>query len=415
MNKFLETDFGRIPSHWKLSTVIDETKFVTDFVANGSFASLAENVKYKYEPDYAVLIRLTDFNNGFKSEFVYVSKDAYQFLSKSKLNGGEIIISNVGAYSGTLFFAPKLETPMTLGPNSIMMNFKNGNGFYYYWLKSPAGQFSLDGIISGSAQPKFNKTNFRVMIIPVPPKSEQLAIAELLGSLDDKIELLHNQNKTLEQMTETLFRQWFVEEAKGAWEIEQLKEVTDIGIGRTPPRKESQWFSINSKDVKWISIKDMGNNGVFIFNTSEYLMKEAVEKFNIPKIPKNTVVLSFKMTLGRIGITSEEMLSNEAIAHFKFRKETPFTKEYLYFFLKTYPYETLGSTSSIVTSINSTMIKEMLIPIPDEKIIKEFKIIAEDCFNKIKSNQIQISILKKMRDTLLPKLMSGEVRIKDKY
>jgi type I restriction enzyme S subunit len=157
----------------------------------------------------------------------------------------------------------------------------------------------------------------------------------------------------------------------------------------------------------------MGNDGAFISNTSEYLTTEAVEKFNIPKIPNNTVVLSFKMTLGRVGITTEEMLSNEAIAHFKFRQETPFTKEYLYLFLKTYPYETLGSTSSIVTSINSTMIKEMIIPIPDEKIINEFKIITEDSFNKIKFNQHQIRNLEKLRDTLLPKLMSGEVRVKN--
>jgi len=106
------------------------------------------------------------------------------------------------------------------------------------------------------------------------------------------------------------------------------------------------------------------------------------------------------------------MLSNEAIAHFKFNEATPFTKEYLYLFLKTYPYATLGSTSSIVTSINSRMIKEMLIPIPDEGILEEFKTITENSFNKIKSNQQQIRTLEKLRDTLLPKLMSGEVRVK---
>jgi len=155
----------------------------------------------------------------------------------------------------------------------------------------------------------------------------------------------------------------------------------------------------------------LADDGVFIFNTSEYLTKEAVKKFNIPKIPKNTVVLSFKMTLGRVGITSEEMLSNEAIAHFKSREETPFTKEYLYLFLKTYPYATLGSTSSIVTSINSRMIKEIMILIPDDKTIQDFKIKTKDSFEKIRSNQLQIRTLEKIRDTLLPKLMSGEIRV----
>ena len=112
-------DLGELPEDWLASEIQRETEFVTDYVANGSFASLAENVQYKNEPDYAILIRLTDFNNGFSGDFVYVDEHAYNFLRKSKLHGGEIIISNVGAYSGTTFLAPKLNRPMTLGPNSI--------------------------------------------------------------------------------------------------------------------------------------------------------------------------------------------------------------------------------------------------------------------------------------------------------
>jgi hypothetical protein len=120
---------------------------------------------------------------------------------------------------------------------------------------------------------------------------------------------------------------------------------------------------------------------------SEYLTTEAVDNFNIPIIPIDTVVLSFKMTLGRVGITSEEMLSNEAIAHFKFNGETPFIKEYLYLFLKTYPYQTLGSTSSIVTSINSKMIKELMISIPDKQALLLFEEQVKDGFLKIKTRR----------------------------
>jgi type I restriction enzyme S subunit len=215
-------------------------------------------------------------------------------------------------------------------------------------------------------------------------------------------------------MAETLFRQWFVEEAKEEWEIGKLGDVTDIAIGRTPPRKEFHWFSINPNDYKWISIKDMGEDGVFISNTSEYLTKKAVSIFNIPMIPKNTVVLSFKMTVGRVAITNEEMLSNEAIAHFKFNKKTPFTKEYLYLFLKTFKYDTLGSTSSIVTSINSAMIKELEITIPDTTTMLEFRLKTASLFDKINQNQSQIRTLTQLRDILLPKLMSGEVKLKYK-
>jgi len=270
----------------------------------------------------------------------------------------------------------------------------------------------VDAIVGGSAQPGANAKQLGLFEFLLPPIDIQKTIASILSCLDDKIDLLHRQNATLEKIAETLFRQWFIEEAKEEWESVQLKEVTDIAIGRTPPRKETKWFSTNPIDMKWISIKDLGNNGVFISNTSEYLTREALETFNIPIIPSNTVVLSFKMTVGRVAITSEEMVSNEAIAHFRFNEKTPFTKEYLYIFLKTYKYDTLGSTSSIVTAINSTMIKEIEIMIPDEISMVRFKEETEPLFKKIFANQIQIQTLTTLRDTLLPKLMNGEITVK---
>ena len=282
------------------------------------------------------------------------------------------------------------------------------NDLIVYYFK----KLDLNEYITGAVQPKLNKAN----LLEIPfylPKSEeeQKAIAEILSSLDDKIDLLHRQNQTLESLAQTLFRQWFIEEAKEEWEEKPLGKITNIAIGRTPPRKEDEWFSTDFKDVKWISIKDLGNDGVFIFKTSEYLTQEAVERFNVPVIPKDTVVLSFKMTVGRVAITTETMLSNEAIAHFKFHDKTPISKEYLYLFLKTFPYDSLGSTSSIVTAINSAMIKEMMVLIPDEKIMKEFSSIVEPQFEKIRQNQQQIQTLENLRDTLLPKLLSGEVRV----
>jgi len=288
--------------------------------------------------------------------------------------------------------------------------------FIYYYLTSTEIVEILDVIADGStsAYPSLKPSDIENLDISLPPLPEQKAIASVLSSLDDKIDLLHRQNKTLEAMAETLFRQRFVEEAQEDWEEKPLDEVLKIAIGRTPPRKEFHWFSSNKSDVKWISIKDLGESGVFVFDTSEYLTQEAVENFNIPIIPIDTVILSFKMTVGRVGITTEPMLSNEAIAHFKFNENTPFSKEYLYIFLKTFKYASLGSTSSIVTAINSSMIKEIEIIVPDNSTMNNFQAKTEHLFNKIKKNQSQIRTLEKLRDTLLPKLMSGEVRVEVK-
>lgn len=348
-------------------------------------------------------------------------------LPKSKMKNGKIPVAGSNGIIGYHNVSTTKGIGITIGRSGNLGNaylykedfwahnttlyvkdFKgNDEIFAYYFLKN----IDFKSFNVGSAVPTLNRNHIHPISIKLPPLPEQQAIAEVLSSLDDKIDLLHRQNQTLEQMAGTLFRQWFVEEAQEDWEERPLSSIADILIGRTPPRKEKQWFSTNPKDIKWISIKDMGNSGVFVFKTSEYLTQEAVKIFNIPIIPKNTVVLSFKMTLGRVNITTEDMLSNEAIAQFRIKKDSVITNEFLYLFLKSYPYQTLGSTSSIVTSINSKMINEIQTTIPDIEIIKKFSSVVVDNFEKIKYNQTQIQTLEKLRDTLLPKLMSGEIRV----
>lgn len=194
---FKETKIGKIPEHWDVCPIKEITEVVTDYVANGSFASLAENVTYNDEEDIAVLIRLVDYNNDFQGKFVFVDEHAYEFLSKSKLFGNEIIISNVGANVGTVFRCPKLRYKMSLAPNSIMVKFKGNDDFYFHWLRGYNGQQMLKSIVTGSAQPKFNKTNFREMAAPVPPIEEQNKIAAILNSIDEKIELNKKINNNL--------------------------------------------------------------------------------------------------------------------------------------------------------------------------------------------------------------------------
>jgi len=285
--------------------------------------------------------------------------------------------------------------------------------FLFYFLANWDFINTADNGEGGTRMPRADWDFLKNTIWNFPDKKYQISIASILSSLDDKINLLQSQNKTLEQLAETMFRQWFVEdENNNINSFDKLGNIFDIGIGRTPPRKEQHWFTTNPADIKWISIKDLGNGGIYIDSTAEYLTNEAITHYIIPVIPVNTVLLSFKMTIGRLGITTEEMLSNEAIAHFKQKPKSQFFPEFLYLFLKSFKFESLGSTSSIVESINSQMIKEIEIPIPDNQKLSDFKKVIEPYFGKIKNNSRQIQTLSILRDTLLPKLMNGEINLK---
>lgn len=410
--KYKDTVFGKMPENWNVSTIKEEADVVTDYVANGSFASLSENVIYRDEESDAILIRLVDYNNGFQGKFIYIDNHAYNFLSKSKLFGGEIIISNVGANVGTVFRCPKLSKKMSLGPNAIMVKFRHSDDFYYYWLKSYYGQRMLRSLVTGSAQPKFNKTNFREMSIPVPPVPIQIKIATILKSLDDKIELNNAINHNLQQQVLAMYQKMFVDSPNDNRKTCRADEYFDISIGKTPPRKEAEWFkTVQVDNIVWVSIADMGNCGLFIADSSEYLSPAAVKKFNVAIVPDNTVLLSFKLTVGRIAITDGWMTTNEAIAHFK--TQNKFINEYLYCYLKSYNFQTLGSTSSIATAVNSKIIKAMPFVVPTDDELAVFHNFAAPIFEKIKACQHENVQLTRLRDSLLPKLMSGEIDVSE--
>jgi type I restriction enzyme S subunit len=162
---------------------------------------------------------------------------------------------------------------------------------------------------------------------------------------------------------------------------------------------EEQWFSKNINDVKWMSIKDLGNCNVFIDKTSEYLTEEAVERFNVPIIKPNTVVVSFKLTVGRVAITTERMLSNEAIAHINLKDEFPFPY-FFYLLLKGYNYKKLGNTSSIATAVNSKTIKQMKFVLPDKKTLKEFNSLITPLFERMRLNTFELKDLNYMNNNM---------------
>lgn len=217
-------------------------------------------------------------------------------------------------------------------------------------------------------------------------------------------------NNLLEQVL-AIYRHRFVDTSNELRQTCRADEYFDISIGKTPPRKEPQWFSTNPNDVTWVSISDMGTCGLYISESSEQLTREAVDRHNVKIVPDNTILLSFKLTVGRIAITDGEMTSNEAIAHFKTSKKE--INEYLYCYLKCFNYQTMGSTSSIATAVNSKIIKGMPFVVPTNEEITEFHNLAAPMFTKIKANQAEISNLTKLRDTLLPKLMSGELDVSE--
>ena len=359
---------------------------------------------------------------------VDISRYSKEKLEKFKVYYGDFVlamtgatIGKIGRYIGTsgayinqrvLLFRPK----------------ENVNKEYlYYCLQTPVfQQYIFNHIDSQTAQPNISAGSVSGFEILLPGISVQNKIANILSALDSKIELNNRINHNLEEQAQALYKSWFVdfEPFRGGrfvdselglipegWSVQKAEELCEINIGKTPPRKEHQWFSNNNSDVTWISISDMGSSEVYISKSSEMLTKEACKKFNVIIVPEGTVLLSFKLTVGRVSIAAKELTTNEAIA--RFLVPTDAMRSYLYLALKSYDYGKLGSTSSIATAVNSKIIKKMALICPPEDIIEKFGVHVSGIFRSIKTLQEEISCLCEQRDSLLPRLMSGELKIND--
>lgn len=195
------------------------------------------------------------------------------------------------------------------------------------------------------------------------------------------------------------------------WGAATMADISTVGIGKTPPRKEPQWFSEDLRDVRWVSIRDMGASGVYASQTNEYLTPEAVEKFNVRRVPDNTVLMSFKMTIGRVAITDGDMTTNEAIAHFRLDTDSPLSAEYIYLHLSQFDFSRLSSTSSIADAVNSKTVREIPILVPGKQVAAAFQDQISTVFAMLKKNEQQAQTLTQLRDTLLPRLISGQLRL----
>ena len=414
-------------SEWREVKVSEIGKIVTGKTPK---TAISEN----YGGNIPFLTPSDDMNiKKVKSTARTLSEMGLNSVKNCLLPAKSICVSCIGSVLGKVVLTSE-PTVTNQQINSIVPDEKFDPDFIYYGMTILGKHLNYLSKTS-TAVPIINKTTFSNFSIIVPTIEEQKAIAHILSTLDDKIEVNNQINKTLENMAQAIFKQWFVDfefpneegepyKSSGGemfeselgmipkgWEVKKSSDIANVNIGKTPPRKEKECFTLDPDDYKWISIKDLGNSGAYIFDSSEYLTKESIEKYNVKVVPDNTVVLSFKLTIGRVSITCGQMTTNEAIAHFNLSNKSKITTEYLYLYLKGFDYGKLGNTSSIANAVNSKIIKSMPIIVPDNKTIKTFSEVMESVFSKIKYTIKQSDKLIEIRDSLLPKLMSGEIRV----
>ncbi len=371
-----------------------------DYVSQGIPSIMPTNIGNRLEINVEKIVFITD-------------KDA-QRLDKYLVKENDIVYSRRGDVEKCAFIRKK-QDGWLCGTGCLRVRIISDDldaKFCAYYLSTDEIKAWVSSNAVGTTMPNLNSSILKKLPLIVPTLPEQKAIAAVLSSLDDKIDLLHRQNQTLEAMAQTLFRQWFIEEAREDWEEVALGDLISIKGGTTPSTKEPKFWN---GSICWTSPRDLSaHSSVYMFDTERKITEEGLSQIGSGLLPIGTVLLSSRAPIGYLAIAEILLAINQGYIAIICDK----TVSNLYMFLWCKEnMETIknAGNGSTFEEISKSNFRDLLTKKPPKSLLLDFDTKVFPIFKRIKTNQQQIQTLTQLRDTLLPKLMSGEIRVEVEY
>lgn len=283
------------------------------------------------------------------------------------------------------------------------------NKFLKYWLQSEQGQYELESRASGTTVFGIKSSILKKIPISLPPYNEQVAISSVLYSIDEKIDLLHRQNKTLESMAETLFRQWFDVDSNEKWQEKNVLDIFTLVGGGTPKTSVAEYWT---DEIPWISggVISSAHQG-YLYRTEKSISLAGLQNSSAKLLPKNSTVISARGTVGKYALLARDMAFSQS--NYGIVSKIGSYPFFIYLLVGFIVDDLLAAAyGSVFDTITTRTFESVNLKFPSLNSIEKFNKEVASLFNKKEINTSQIKILEKLRDTLLPKLMSGEVRVR---
>jgi type I restriction enzyme S subunit len=413
-----------IPTGWKTTTLSQ----VAEIIGGGT----PKTTVPEYWNGDIPWLSVVDFNNGnrwVESTDKTITKAGLENSATKILEAGDIIVSargTVGAFA-------QLKKPMAFNQSCYGLRAKQGyfNNFLYYLLSTSIKQIQKN--VHGAVFDTITRDTFEKIDVIVPPLPEQKEIAAVLSSLDDKIELLRAQNKTLEGMAETLFKQWFMKfdfpdaqgrpyrssggkmveselgEIPAGWRVDSFASTVDILGGGTPKTDRDEYWN---GGIPWFSVVDSpSETDVFVLKTEKTISEEGVKNSAAQILPEGTTIITARGTVGKLAVMGIPMAINQSCYGLRAKNGD-------------FPYFTYYMTNKLLQelkqsvhgSVFDTITKETLNGIyteaPSLTVQEAFEKTVAPVMNRMRANLQEVSSLGKIRDSILPKLMKGALRVK---
>ena len=359
-------------------------------------------------------IRVRDLNNKrlleLDNSYEYVDNETQKVISKYTVKTGDVVLSIVGTI-GLVAIVGRTLDGANLTENCVKLSSFHGvnRDFLYYYLRSDCGQQEIRCGTVGAVQAKLPIKNIQNIAINLPDYTTQERIVSLLLSIDRKIELNQKINDNLEQQAVTYFQELYINNANPMWQIGTISDLGTVVGGSTPSKTKPEYYTNNG--IAWITPKDLSiNKSKFISHGENDITELGLKNSSATVMPKGTVLFSSRAPIGYIAIASNEVTTNQG-----FKSVVPYLEigtAFVYFFLKhSLPVIESAASGSTFKEISGSAMKNIPAIIPDRSTLDQFNSFCAPIFAQQKILEDQNYSLAMLRDSLLPKLMSGAIDI----
>ena len=343
-------------------------------------------------------------------------------VAKCLIPANSICVSCIGSDLGKVVKTDR-ELVTNQQINTIVPHSNVDSDFVYYLMCIVGKELNYISKTS-TAVPIINKSTFSDWDIVIPEeKEDQRRIASILSSLDRKIELNNKINADLEEMAQAIFKNWFVDfepfkDGKfvdselgmipEGWKVGRLDEIADVVGGSTPSKAKPEYYT--QKGIAWLTPKDLSNHPAVYTSRGEIdITEEGYNSTSTKLMPKGTVLFTSRAPIGYISIAQNDICTNQGFKSLVPKKAGTC---FLYCFLKYVTPEIENkSTGSTFKEASGSLMKSLQVIIPEQNVFEEFEAIVSPLFARIESLEKENSRLSLLRDTLLPRLMSGELEV----
>jgi len=351
-----------------------------------------------------------------KNDLKFITPAFHQKIRKSRLTPGDVVIVRTGKPGACAVVPESLPEANCSDIVIVRCGPEIDNRFLAYYINTVASAH-VNAHLVGAVQQHFNVGSARKMRINLPPLPEQKAIARILGTLDDKIELNRRMNATLEAMARALFQSWFVDAVPDESALPEGWELSTIGLeakvvgGSTPSTKSPEFW--DNGEFHWVTPKDFSSlQSKVLIGSSRKVTQAGLDQITSGLLPENTVLLSSRAPVGYLALTKIKTAINQGfIAMICEKRLSP---EYVMLWADSIMDKIKQAASGTTfAEISKATFRPFPIIVPPAERLHQFTTIVRALYERIAANERQSVALAETRDTLLPRLLSGELQTEE--